>query len=479
MDSSLAKKSFFSTFWSLIDQVFSKCIGFIIGIILARILSPSDFGLIGMIMVFILLADTFIESGISNALIRKLDRNKTDFSTAFLINLALSSFAYLILFLTAPCIAKFYNEPMLEQLLKVIGLNVILFSFCIVPNAIIISNFQTKILTRVNLASNIIAGAIAIFFAFYGLGVWSLVLQSILTNLFKTGGLWYFVKWRPSISFSKASFSYLFSYGTKSLAIGLLGTLFNNIYNLLIGKVFSKYELGLYTRSVQFGQVPTNVISSAFQKVSVATFAEIQNDKQHLLEVYRKYIHCLCFLVFPILFCMAVVAKPMILILLTEKWAACIPMVQILCIGMAFSPLGIINICLLQAINQMGYSFKLELYKKAVYLIIILCTFPHGVIHMVLGAALYNVVGTLMNFSCSKKFIGYNIGKQLIDIGKYVFWTSAISAITYHTINFIENEKIQLITGVVMFFSLYFLVSATFKFEGLSSLIALKRKVKR
>lgn len=473
----LAKRSFWNTFWSFLDQVFTKCNAFVIGIILARLLTPDDFGMIGMLMVFISLSDVFVESGVSNALVRKLDRDELDCSTAFVVNLLLSVSAYGVLFVSSPYIADFYGEPLLTDLIKVIGINILFYALCIVPNALIIAKFKVKFQTRVNVCANVSAGVLAIFLAYCGAGVWALAAQSIMTNVVKTVGYWICAKYIPSFKVSRKSLSYFCSYGSKSLAVGLLGSLFNNIYNLLIGKFFSKYELGLFARASQFGQVPTSIVMSTFQKVSIATFSELQNEKDKLVLVYRKYIHCISFFMFPLLLAMSALAKPMILVLLTEKWIECVPMLRIVCVGLAFSPLGIINICLLQSMNKMSYLLRLEILKKIVYALIIMVSFPMGLIAMVLGAAVYNILGTLMNLSCSKKFLGYSYFSQICDFGKYFVAAAVSGATTIMLLPMVNSLYIQLLCGLFVFAGCYILICFVLKFEAISYIKNLRGKV--
>lgn len=478
MSNNLSDKAVWSTIWSFADVVLSKGTTFIIGLILARLLSPSDFGLIGMMAIFIALCDTFIESGLSNALVRKTDRSKSDCSTAFFFNLLLSIIAYLILFLGSGFISDFFNEGELRILIKVLGLNVVLFALYLVPNALVISAFSTKILARINFISNLLSGLVAILLAYSGFGVWALVVQSLLVHFLKCIGFWMSVNWRPTFSLSRESIRYLWGYGSKSLLIGLLGTFFNNIYNLLIGKCFTKQDLGYYTRAQQFVQLPISIIESTFMKVSVATFAVLQEDKAHLKEVYRKYIDLMAFFVFPLCILLSALARPLILFLLTEKWQMCIIMLQILSIGAAFSPLGILNICLLQAINEVGFSLKLEIAKKSVYVLIILITFPLGLLPMVIGVAGYNVVGTLMNFFGSRKFIDYKYREQLSDIGKY-FVVAALAdvlvQILFKTIN--ASIFFQLILGSILFLSFYLLITRLFNFRAWSNLNEIGNKI--
>ena len=473
----LAKKSFWATIWSLLDTLFSKFIGLFIGIILARLLTPADFGLVGMMTVFIALSDVFIEAGFSNALVRKLNRNDADCSTAFFFNIGVGIVAYLIIYFASPYAALFYNEPSIERLLKFAGLNVVFYSLCVVPNALLIANFKVKIQTKVNLISNLVGGGIAVYLAYMGWGVMALVLQTLIANGLRCILYWFLVGWTPKFIITKKAVSYLWSYGSKSLAIGLIGTLFNNIYNVIIGRHFTKQDLGYYTRASQFAVICPNTLSSVFQKVSVATFANLQDDPKRLLTVYRKYVHVIAAFIFPAMFLMAALAPNIVLLLLTEKWIPSILMMQILCIGLAFNPFGFINISLLQALNHLDYSLKLEIAKKLLYVVIIAITFPIGVLPMVIGCALYNFLATLMNLSCSKKFIQYQYLDQIFDLVKYLIPALFAAVLVYVVASFIDNNMLMCLCGTVLYVVVYCLLLKFLKAPAFAYLRDLKKKV--
>lgn len=478
MSDNLVKKSFWSTVWMFTDTMASKAIAFVIGIILARLLAPSDFGIIGMMTVFTSLCDVMIESGTSNALIRKNDRNSADCSTAFILNVSVAIGAYLLLFALSLPIANFYNEPIIESLLKFAGLNVILYALCIVPNALLIAKFNTKQQAKINFLANFISGTTALIAALIGFGVWALVLQLLLSNSIKVIGYWLSAKWIPTMNWSRDSFSYLWKYSSKSFFIGLLGTFFSNIYNLVVGKFYTKVDLGYFARANQFVQLPSTIISSTYQRVSVATFAQIQDNQAHLLNVYRKYIHVISFISFSLFFFLAVIAKPLILILLTNKWIVCAPMLTLISVGSAFSPLGIINICLLQAINKVDYLLKLEIKKKIVFVIILAASIPFGIFPMIIGSVIYNIAGTFMNMSCSYKFLNYKYVDQVKDIAKYMVAAAIAATISCLLPTAIGNEYILIICETCSFAIIYLGVVFLMKLPVLNYIKELKQKVK-
>ncbi len=478
MKENLAKSSFWSTFWTLTDTIATKGVAFVVGIVLARLLTPSDFGIIGMMLVFTSLCDVVIESGTSNALIRKVNRNDCDCSTALYLNLGVAIVAYTLLYLFSPFIAHFYNEKIICKLIKVAGLNVLISALCIVPNALLIAEFKTKMQAKVNIIANLLSGITALALAYWGFGIWALIVQTIVSNVLKCCGYWISIKWKPTICISKDSLSYLWNYSSKSFLIGMIGTFFANIHSLLIGKFFTPVDLGYFSRANQFAQLPNSIINSTFQRISVATFAVLQDDKEHLLNVYRKYIHVISCVSFALFFFLALISKPLVLVLLTDRWLSCVPMISIIAIGLAFSPLGIINLCLLQTINKLDYSLKLEIKKKMLFILILILTIPLGLMPMIIGATLYNILATMMNMSCSKKFIGYIYLDQFKDIFAYLLVTIISSVITILAGMLMEDTWTVLILQSIIFWTLYWGSIYLFKLSALKYFFEIKNKIR-
>lgn len=478
MSDNLAKKSFWSTFWSVLDTACSKICVFLVGIVLARLLTPEDFGLIGMMTVFIALSDVFIESGFSNAIVRKLDRSESDLSSAFFFNVIVGVLSYLFIAILSPYIASFYDEPSLVVLLKYVGLNVVLYSLTIVPNALLIAHFKMKEQAVVNIVANILSGVIAIYLAYNGAGVMALIWQMLILNATKSILFWLAARWLPKFKIDYSSIVYLWNYGSKSLAIGLLGTFFNNLYNIFIGKFFTKTDLGYYSRANQFATLVPNTFNTVIQKVCIATFSAIQTDKERLCKVYQMYMHVMGFVVFPFMFLLALIAKPMIFLLLTDKWMDCVPLLQILSVGLAFGSFGMINICLLNAINEVGYSLKLEITKKTLFVIIMAITFPFGIIPLVTGSTIYNIIATGMNFSCSRRFIGYEYKYQLRDILTYLIPSLFIALCLTPILTIDTTPLIKLLIIIPLYTTLYIVSMFVMRVKALDDIKILYTKLK-
>lgn len=409
-----------AVFWSFIDKVSYQLVTLVVGIALARLLSPADFGLIGMLTIFINISNVFIESGFSNALIRKLDVTEWDYSTAFYVNVGIGIVAYIILLIISPWVADFFNVSILTKLLCLIGINVLLNSLCIVQNAILTSKLKIRIQTLINIGSQLPMGCIAIGMAYYGCGVWALAIQSVGYTLVRTILFWYFAEWRPKSGISKQSFSYLFHFGSKLVCANLLGTFFNEIYSFIIGRHLGGVSLGLYTNARRLGEQPSNLFSNMISKVGIPLLSQHQDSSSDLLDYYRRIIEWISFIMFPVMFLLILIAKPLILLLCGVQWEDCIPLFQILCLGFVWQPLGSVNLSLLQVVNRTGTLLKLDVYKKGLLIIILLISIRHGILGIVVGKALYDALGTFVNLSAARSILSYSYKQQIIDISKYL-----------------------------------------------------------
>jgi len=401
----LKQKTKLGFFWGTIEQLSMKGAQFVIGLVLARLLLPADYGLIGMLAIFIAIAQTFTDSGFSIALIQKKNRNETDFATTFFFNIGVSIFFFLTLFFTAPYIAIFYNSPELSLLTKVIAFNIILSSFAVVQRAklTILLDFKTQ--AKASFSSVIIGGVVGILMAYRGYGVWALVVQSLIRNGSNTFFLWIMSRWVPKPVFSKASFLELFSFGSKLLGAGLLDTIYRNMYLIVIGKVFDARELGFYTRAQQFQKLPSENISNIISRVTFPVMSSIQDDSEKLSTVYRKFIRLSAFIIFPLMAGLAVISEPLIRLLLTEKWILSVPLLQLLSFAGMLYPIHSINLNILKVKGRSDLFLRLEIIKKIIITIAILITFSFGVKVMVIGQIITSYIAFFINTHYSNKMI--------------------------------------------------------------------------
>ena len=405
--------------WSAVERLSVQGVTFVVGLVMARILTPSDFGLIGMLSIFLAVSQTIIDSGFSNALIRKIDRTEIDCSTAFYFNVVIGLVCYGVLYFSSPAIARFYNMPILTDVTRILAL--FLNSLTVVHVAILTIKLDFRSQAKVNLVSSISSGLIGIYLAYSGWGVWSLVYQQILRSIFNVCLYWIVVRWLPMKAFSWASFRNLFSFGSKLLLSGLLHTFYLNVTNLIIGKLYSSKDLGFYERGQQFGKIPLETTINIFQRVTFPILSTIQDDNEKLISVYRKYIKVASIIVFWGMFLLIALAKPIIIILLTEKWNESILYLQLYCLALMLSHVTRINLNLLQVKGRSDLFLKLEIIKKTISIVILLIAAPFGIISICCSQILYSFIAVYINTYYTDKLFGLSLWMQIKDFSIYLF----------------------------------------------------------
>lgn len=457
---SLKQKTVHGVIWSFIGDFSLQGIAFIIGIILARLLGPREFGLVGTITVFITLSDILIESGFNQALIRKKNCTPIDYSTVFYFNLLIGVVCFALLFISAPYISRFFHEPQLKQLVRVLGVVIVISSLTIVQTTNLVKRIDFKLQTKINVISALASGVVGITMAYSGYGVWSLVAKTIAQKAVNSLLLWLWNKWRPIPAFSKESFKEFFSFGSKILLSGLINTLYKNIYYLVIAKYFSAIELGLYTRANKFKQLPSENIQKIVSKVTYPVLAHIQDDEKRLKEGYRKIIKSTTLVTFVLMLGMAAVAEPMVITLIGEQWRASILYLQLLCfIGMMY-PLHSINLNMLKVLGRSDICLKLEIIKKIVVIPTIVIGVIFGMKVLLLGAMVNTLIAYSLNSYWPGKFIKYPMKEQVLDILP-VFLIALINSIIVFFVGlFIPwgyevKLIVQLFVGAVLVFFMF------------------------
>lgn len=442
--------------WSAIEKIALQGIQFIIGIILARLLTPSDYGVLGMIAIFIAIANTFVDSGFSNALIRKKDRTQADSSTVFYFNIGASILCYIILFCIAPYVADFFKTSIICDVLRVISLTLVINAFVTVHRAHLTIAVDFKSLAKVSLVSTMLSGCIGIYFAYTGHGVWSLVYQQLGNSLISTLLILYISKWRPTLTFSTPSFKELGAYGSKLLVASLISSLYSNIVTMIIGKCYTAKDLGNYTRGNQFASLPGDTISGIMGRVTFPILAKIQEDTDKLIHVYRKYIRMTSMVIFFLMCTLMAVSKPLILILLSEKWADCIIYLQILCFAMMFDHITQINMNLLQVKGRSDLCLKAEIVKKILSTIIVVSSIPFGIVAVCVARVFYTQLAVAIGILYAKKVFGIGYWEQNRDIVGYLVFSvlSVLPALLLSETSM--SIYITLPLGVVLSCALYF-----------------------
>lgn len=478
MAESLRKKTIQGVAWSTIERFSLQTIQFIINIIMARLLLPSDYGMIGMLAIFLQLSQTFIDCGFTNALIQRKERTEVDFSTVFYCNVLIAIILYGILYFSAPLIANFYKMPQLTLVTRIIALNFIFASFSAIHKIKLTINIDFKTQSKASLTAAIVSGSIGITTAYIGMEVWALVIQSILNSLLLTILLCCFLKWKPLKKFSLQSFKSLFSFGSKLMIANFINIIYRNLYTLIIGKKFSAITLGYYTRAEQFASFPPSNINSILSRVIYPILSSIQEDNDRLANTYRKYIQLASFVIFPLMTGVASLAHPIISILLTNKWIGVVTLLQILCFDWMFDHISTINLNLLYVKGRSDLSLRLEIIKKTIAIVILFISIPFGIQGMCWGRVVYSLIATYANCYYTQSLIGLTFKQQIYDILPYFALALSMGAIIIGIVHFIFQPFASIIVGILVGMTFYLLMSYLFKmkaFEEILRLIHIKR----
>lgn len=434
--------------WSFIERFATQGVQFLFGIILARLLSPEDYGTIAMPLVFLAIAQCIIDSGFSTALIRKPDLTEDDLSTAFYFNIGVGVVCYLLLFFSSPLIAEFYNTPILADLLKVTALATLFNPLCAVQQAILTRKIDFKTQAVVSLSGALVSGFAGLTMAYNGFGVWSLVCQQVGGYAIRTILLWVLGRWTPKRRWSWKSFHYLLGFGSKMLGSGLLDTIYTNIYPIVIGKFFSANDLGNYTRAQQFATLPSSNVTGVLQRVTFPVLSKIQNEDERLARNYRKILKLSAFLIFPMMLMLSAIADPLVRVILTDKWKGCIILLQIVCFSMMWYPIHAINLNLLTVKGRSDLFFRLEIFKKVCGVCVMCVTIPHGIIWMVSGGIVSSMIALVINTYYTGKLINVGYLRQMGDLLP-IFGISFFMWLVIHVFLWLtSNIYIQLPLGI-------------------------------
>ena len=477
--SSLKDKTVKGVIWSAVDRFSAQGIQFVFSILIARLLVPEDYGVVAMLGIFMAVSQTFIDSGFGTALIRKIDRTEEDFSTVFYFNIVVATLFYFALFFAAPAIANFYNTPLLESITKVVALNLIINSLSGIHNAKLSIAIDFKSRAKISIVSTLLTGAVGLWMAYAGYGVWALVIQNLFSSAIRTVLLWVIVKWYPKLVFSWKSFKELFSFGSKLLASALLDTLYNNIYTLVIGKVFSPSTLGVYSKANALAQFPSSNITGVLQGVTFPVLSTIQNEDDRLADAYKRFLKIAAFVVFPLMIGLSAVADPFIRLVLTDKWEGAIYLLQIMCFWMMWYPIHAINLNILQVKGRSDYFLKLEIIKKIQGVVVLCITVPMGIVAMCYGSLISSIISLVWNTHYTKKLIGYGFFAQMKDLLPIILHALVMGLIVAIVVHFMPTLWLKLIVGVLTGIIYYISGAYVMKFpemDELLTILKLKRK---
>lgn len=477
MSDNLKRKTIKGTLWSAVERFGVQGVSFLVMIVMARVLTPADYGLVGMLSIFIAVAQSLIDSGFSQGLIRKQDAGKADTSTVFFFNIAAALVIYGVLFVCAPAIADFYDNPVLVPLTRVISLGMVINSFAMVQRAILTIRIDFKTQAKASFSAAVIAGGVGIWMVMTGWGVWALVYYQLINYLINTLFLWVVSKWRPSLMFSRESFRELFSFGANIAVSSIIDNIYRNIYLLVIGKWFQAATLGLYTRAQQFGELPMN-FSGIIQRVSFPVLCSFQNDSAKLRELCLKFVNISAFITFPVMTGMAAVSDPLICLLLGEEWKFSALLLQILCFGLMWYPVSAINQNMLQVCGRSDLFLQMEIVKKVVGVAIICATLPFGLLPLCLGQMCNSMIVIVINAIYTRKVIPLSLGNQLKSLFPVLACSLAMGVAVWVITGLLPGYLLQLTAAVPMGVAMYIILGRLFlkkDFDEVMSMIGRRK----
>lgn len=476
MTHSLKSKIVHALFWSLFERGGQQGIQVVISIILARLLLPAQFGLIGMLAIFMAIAQSFLDSGFGSAIIQKKDATHVDSCSIFYFNIVVGIVAAGLLCLAAPWIAAFYEEPALTPLTRFLSLNLVINSFALIQSTLLVKHIDFKTQSKVSIVATISSGIIGVTLAYRGFGVWSLAIQSVTSTVFRTVLLWFFSEWRPSLVFSFAALKSMFAFGSKLLFSGLLDTLFQNIYFVVIGKIFTATDLGFYSRAKSCERLSAQNLTRSISRVTFPVFSTIQNDNTRLKRGVKKALSLLALVNFPLMIGIMVTAKPMVLVLLTGKWLPCVPYLQLLCVVGLLYPMHALNLNVLTAKGRSDLFLRLEVLKKILVVISIAVTYRWGIQAMIYGQIGVSLLAYYLNTYYTGRLIGYPLREQIFDLLPYL-GMAAVMGIGVYSLQLLQfpNNWSLLISQVLAGVIIYLALSRIFKISAFLEIVDLLR----
>jgi O-antigen/teichoic acid export membrane protein len=476
MAEDLKQKTIKGVSWSFAEQVLTRGANFVIGIILARLLSPTDYGLVGMLGIFIAISQIFIDGGLASALIRQKETSEEDYSTVYLINLGLSIVFYFLLFFSAPLIAAYYDQPLLKALLRTIAAILIISSVSSVQATILVKKVDFRSKSIISILSALLSGAVGIVCALKGLGPWALVAQSLTAAAVVSALTLIFVRWMPRLVFSRESFKKLFSYSSRLLATSLISTVYNNVYPMVIGKKFSVRDVGIFSRAGQFPNVANETFISTFNRVAFPILSRVQDDDKRLISVYDRYIQVFSFITFPVLLGLCGCSRPLVLLLLTDKWAECVPYMQLLCISLLTNGIIKINLNLLYVKGRSDLLLRMEIIKKTIMFAILLTSMFFGLKVMCYGIILNSFIDLYFSSFYTKKLLGYPLWQQLKSVFPYLLVSLVVLAESLLLSSVIHNYLLSLLSSVVVCAISYFMITKTARLYAFNEAMDFIRK---
>lgn len=457
--------------WNLLERFAIQIIQFVFGVYLARILSPTEYGVMGLLLVFIAFMQVFIDAGFGKALIQKKNRNNKDFSTVFVFNILVSILSYIVLWFLAPSISEYYDNENLIVFLRVLSISLFFGALFSVHLTIISIKLKFKLLAKINLFSILVSGIVAIWMAYNGFGVWSLIAQTLLKTFIMVVLSWYYVKWEISLYFSKQSFMNLFSFGSKLLISSILNMSVNNFANVFIAKFNNIKDLGFYTRGTQFGDLLFNIFNSVINNVLLPSLSTIQDDKEKLRRLFKLTLRSTALITIPTFLGFVVLAKPLILFLLGEKWLMTVPILQIICISRLVTISSGINVTVLYVLGRTDLALKQQYIKIIIRVFLVLIALKYGIIYIALAELISTAIHFFINSYYPSKILNYGSFNQIKDISTIIISGILTCVFMYLTSYIFETNLYKLIFASVGGCFVYFILIYLFKIEEMFMLL--------
>lgn len=469
-EQSLKSKTINGLIWSAIDKFAFLIISFLIGLLLARMLMPADYGLIGMLAIFIAVSQVLVTSGFSSALVQKHTPSEADYSTVFYFNLLVALVFYLIMFVAAPFIASFYKAPLLTNITRVLALNIIINALSLVQQTRLRISLNFKTQAKISLASILVSGSLGVWLAYHGYGVWSLVIMNLTSELMKTLLLFYFNKWMPSLVFSIQSFKELFKFSSRLLAASLVSNIVMNLYSIIIGKYFSARELGFYTNSKQYPEYLSAPIGNVLLSVSFPVLVSLKNEKETMVLVYSRLMRATVFFILPILTLFAILSESFVRFFLTEKWIAVVPLTHWMSFACLLVPISSFNMTMISVIGRSDLILKVELTKLPIIIAALIVSIPFGLKAVVIGFFVSMLITYFITTFYAGKYFGFGALKQLQAIKKVVLATIIMAIAVFTCSYFISNDFLKLLVGGLVGIGIYLLSAYVMKLEEMKDI---------
>ena len=477
-NSNIKTKTIINLIWRFAERCGAQGVTFIVSIILARLLEPEDYGVLALVTVFITILQVFVDSGLGSALIQKKDADDLDFSTVFYFNIFWCFILYIGIFGAAPYIAKYYNMTLLTPVIRVLSLTVVISGVKNVQQAFVTRKMIFKKFFFATLTGTICAAVVGIVLAYKGFGVWALVVQQVLNSTIDTCILWITVKWRPKLQFSFERLKGLFSYGWKLLFSTLINTIYNDLRQLIIGKMYSSLHLAYYNKGKQFPSLIVTNINTSIDSVLLPVMAECQDDKSRVKTMTRRSIMTSSYIMWPLMFGLMAIGEPLIKLVLTEKWIPCLPYLYIFCFVYGMQPIHTANLNAIKAIGRSDLYLKMELIKKSVGILIILISMNHGVIAIAMGSVIYTLFASFVNSYPNRKILNYGYLDQIKDIVPSFLLAFIMGIAVYFVPLICKNDYFAIPTQVVTGITIYLLGSIILKLDGFYFLVNTMKKMK-